>query len=461
MSGRAPRRFAALAALALVLALGGAACSLDKAGVVREPYRQVVVPKVFDQVMDARSGDGVLRAGVKVVDVTPYDREAWIAGFGQMRKSHGVLDPVTARILYLDDGREAVVLIALDLVGMVRADVNRLRSLITANHPHRITVISTHNHEGPDPVGFWGPGLFAPVQRGVDEDWFAKTLQATAQGVNDAIAAAQPVQIATGVTEVDDEWSTNMWFEHGAGPIDRRMNVLRLETLDGRALATVANWACHAETLLAGPKISADFPGRFYKYCEQTGGGVGIFYNGALGGMISPRIARFDLRATYKDYDGRVAWMDRLGERLAVLANQAVADVPRQTDARLARKWGEVTIPVRNGLFVTMFRTGVLGAEAQALRGHSLISEVSWLKVGDAQFAFVPGEAFPDLGKKLKAAMPFAKAPFVVGLANDELAYMMMPDQWLDSTYSYEKTMSTGRYTGQRVFDAFIDLLAD
>jgi len=437
------------------------ACSLQKNGVVREPYRPLTVPKDFDAVMAARPHDGVFRAGVSVVDITPYDRLAWIAGFGQGRKSDGVLDPVTARILFLDDGNEAVVFIVLDVVGMLNSEVKLLRARITDRHPRRIQVIATHNHEAPDTMGYWGPGLLLPVANGIDRDWLDKSMQSIALGVNEALAQAQPVRLALGHAVVEDKWSSNIWFPHPTGPIDRRLEVMRLENMDGRPLATIANWACHAETLLDNPMISADFPGRFYRAVERRGGGTGIFLNGALGGMISPTISRFDERKKYKDLDERVAWMDAFGDRLAELAIAAVEQAPREENPTIALATGEVKVPVRNGMIMMMAKAGIFSREGRKVEGRHFVTEITWLRIGGAQLALVPGEPFPRLGMMLKEAMPYAASPMVVGLANDELGYLPMPDQWEDPMYRYETSVCLGKYTAQIIYDGMLDLLPD
>jgi hypothetical protein len=438
-----------------------AACSLAKPGVAPERFRAVDVPRLLDDAMAARRTDGVLLAGVRVVDITPDDRHAWIAGFAQMRKSQGVLDPITARIVYLDDGREAVVLISLDLIGLGNSEVNRLRGLITHDHPRRVHVSSTHNHEGPDTIGYWGPGLLVPLQSGLDRDWLDKSFQAIALGVNEAIRGARPARLAVGGIEVEPAWSSNIWFPHGEGPIDRRLSVIRLETLDGAPLATIGNWACHGETLLgANVQLSADFPGRFSKYVEARGGGTGVFFSGALGGMISPTICRFEKRREYKDVAKRIAWMDQMGDRLAELALQAVKDARRDERPRLAVRSVDVTIPLDNQLFKIMARTHILPTAGRRVQPNAFHSEVGLVKIGGAHLALVPGEAFPSVGRALKDAMLFADEPMVIGLANDELAYIMQPREWDDPRYRYETSMSCGPQTGRLVYEAFLAALA-
>lgn len=428
-------------------------------GVAMEQYAPADLPHLFDRVMQERRQDGVLLAGVETVDITPYDRKVWIAGFGPGRKSRGVRDPISARICYLDDGQEAVVLITMDVVGLLNQDVNRIRGLVTAKHPRRIQVIATHNHQGPDTMGYWGPGLLFPVDRGVDEDWMAKTIQAVALGVNRAIRSAQPVRIAFGSIEMESGWSTNLWFPEGEGPNDREISVMRLEKNGGEPLATVVNWACHAESLLSQNKISADFPGYFYEACKKSGGGTGIFLPGALGGMITTRINRYELRRQYRQTEKRVAWAKKLGQRLADFAFKALEDQPRLDQAPIAISSRDLRIPMENWLFRVVVDNGILCVDDRVVEDKTFVTETSVLRIGPATFAMAPGEPFPSIGMKLKKAMPADQTHFVVGLANDELAYMMLPEEWEDDHYNYERSMSCGPQTGRLVLDSLLALL--
>jgi len=446
--------------LLLLLLASLSACSYDMEirGVQMQPYVPAPLPHLFDEAMAAPRHDGVLLAGAQMLDITPYDRKAWLAGFGPGRKSRGVLDPVYAHILYLNDGRNATVLIALDIVGIMNPDVNRLRSLITAKYPHNIQGIATHNHQGPDTIGYWGPGLLIPVDRGVDQDWFDKTMQAIALSVNDAIRTAQPARLAFGDAMVDPQWSSNLWFDHDQGPKDDQLGVLRVETLDGKALATVINWACHAESLLHNNKISADFPGRFYKHCAAKGGGVGIFLANASGGMVTAYPCRWEQRKHY-DLEKRIAWADQLGEYLYDTAAASVRDVPRVSGAKINLKHSSLAVPMRNPLFRVAADNGIIRTDDRGHDRKQFNTELNVLDLGPCTFAFVPGEPFPSLGKILKDAMPRSKPPFVVTLANDELAYMMTEEEWNDSHYRYERSMSCGREAGPLVTEALVALI--
>ena len=87
-------------------------------------------------------------------------------------------------------------------------------------------------------------------------------------------------------------------------------------------------------------------------------------------------------------------------------------------------------------------------------------SEVDRIDVGDAQIITVPGEIFPDLGKKIKLMMA-GKINFILGLANDELGYIMFPKYFDIKDFSYETTMSPGKNTGLIVEENAVKLLKE
>jgi len=286
-----------------------------------------------------------------------------------------------------------------------------------------------------------------------------KALQSIALAVNDAVDRAQPAKIAFGYSEVEPGWSTNLWFPEGQGPIDRWMGVIRLEKQNGEALATIVNWACHAETLLDQHRLSGDFPGYFYESCHARGGGMGMLLQGSLGGMITGLPNRWELRSQYRQTEKRVAWAKQLGEHLALIANEAVDGAPRLSQAPIRLQTADLEVPMHNFLFRVAVDNGILRVGDRNTHDRVFQTEVSTLDLGPATFAMLPGEPFPSLGKLLKAAMPWAKPPFVVGLANDELAYMMTPEEWEDDHYGYERSVSCGPQTGQLVIDALLALL--
>src|SRR5262249_55065742 len=106
-----------------------------------------------------------LRAGFAETDITPElgTKPVHLAGFGQNRKATGVHDPLKARAVVLQHGERKLALVSIDLIGFFHAHVEHLRTKLPGYT--YVLVSSTHNHEGPDTLGLWGPN---PFTSGVD-----------------------------------------------------------------------------------------------------------------------------------------------------------------------------------------------------------------------------------------------------------------------------------------------------
>ena len=105
----------------------------------------------------------VLEAGFGEVDITPAigRKPVYLAGFGQNRKATKVHDPITARAVVLGHGKDRVALVSADVVGLFLPSVERVRAKLPGFK--YVLVSATHNHEGPDTLGLWGP---SPLKSG-------------------------------------------------------------------------------------------------------------------------------------------------------------------------------------------------------------------------------------------------------------------------------------------------------
>ena len=121
---------------------------------------------------------GPLRAGVCAVDITPispslvdeyeaafgvpgevnHTDPVYIAGFGNDRQATGYNDQIWARGTVVDGSDGRVAIVSVDLIGYFNAEVETIRSLIDPEADiDYVVVSSTHQHEGPDTIGIWGP----------------------------------------------------------------------------------------------------------------------------------------------------------------------------------------------------------------------------------------------------------------------------------------------------------------
>ena len=115
-----------------------------------------------------------LRAGAAKSVITPdiHAGPVFMAGYDQNRVATRVHDDLYARCLALGTGDQILVVCAADLIGLFLDDVVKIRETVKTQAPEvtRVIVASTHDHEGPDTMGLWGPG---PLQSGIDEKYMA------------------------------------------------------------------------------------------------------------------------------------------------------------------------------------------------------------------------------------------------------------------------------------------------
>ncbi len=135
-------------------------------------------------------------------------------------------------------------------------------------------------------------------------------------------------------------------------------------------------------------------------------------------------------------------------------------------------------------------RLGVAASLLQQLRvpiGEDIRTELNVITLGPAQFITIPGELYPELAiggipSPPDPAVDFPDAPpeppliklmqgqykFIIGLANDELGYLLPKSQWdvqVPYAYGYTKppygeVLSPGPDAAPRIAEAYRELLA-
>jgi hypothetical protein len=96
-----------------------------------------------------------------------------------------------------------------------------------------------------------------------------------------------------------------------------------------------------------------------------------------------------------------------------------------------------------------------------------ITTEVNLIKIGDLWLATVPGEMLPKLGLQLKAWMKEAgaKVAGVIGLANDEVGYILPTEDFkypwnpFNPGKHYEETNSISKEIAPKVMSALSELL--
>ncbi len=383
-----------------------------------------------------------LIVGAAKVDLTPKrSKGQYIAGYMPNKRSNGLGGPITGRVLFIDDGKTSLALVSVDFIGLMNDRVWDIRhKLSRQGNQLDLLVASTHNHEGPDTMGLWGPAMLymIPTGSGVDEGYMNRVENDLARAVTQAAINAKPARLYASSVQVPDGINENL---HKPGYKDNEMTVLQARGLDGSTIGTLVNYACHAEFLgQNNAMMHHDFPGYIYPKLEANEGGVAVFMNGALGGMIAPAMPHWT--ENYVSIRRRRA--EKAGLILADTASQSLKIAVEIKPEEISIKRRLIKFPLENDGFQYLAKMGIMN---RINRNNTLYSETWRIDIGQLTMVSVPGEILPALGFDIKEMMP-AKYKMIFGLANDEIGYIMDSDNWQESLYSYERTVSLGSKTG-------------
>ncbi len=422
---------------------------------------------------DAPPADG-LRVGFGNVDVTPdlAKKPVYIAGFGKNRKATKVHDPLMARAVVLAHKDQKIAFVSVDVVGIFHDVVERAR--LRLKGVTYLCVSSTHNHEGPDTIGMWGPNLFTT---GVDPDY----IQQLEDGIVAAVEKADKALVGVHQTRLGSARDADLVHD-SRQPIVKHDELTAMQFLDakGKTLGVISTWNCHPETLDSkNTEISADFVYATVKYLEDKFQSPVVYLTGTVGGLLS------NLSVVVKDDQGKplangtFEKTERYGQSVGKLTEKALAAgrIAKVTPFLIQRR--EIYLPIDNNGYMLGFRLGVLKRNAYGWSGDisksapidkedpkqrmAAKTEIARLRLGELDIAAIPGEIYPELvlGKYQEPADPAADfpdaplephiyekldAPFrmIVGLANDELGYIIPKRQWDEkSPFCY------GRKSGQ------------
>jgi hypothetical protein len=177
-----------------------------------------------------------------------------------------------------------------------------------------VLLCASHTHHGPVlELDDW-PTKENPYTRDLEKRLAELVLQAAKK--------CRPARL--GVTSKDISFNRNRHSKRNDRPVDSELIVVRIETLAGKTIAHLVNFAAHPTMLPRDlNEFSADFPGALAQAVEEATGGVCLFLQGACGDLSpnslgAPRHEEFGKRLA-----GEVLAMNReidcpLGESAAL-----------------------------------------------------------------------------------------------------------------------------------------------
>lgn len=392
-------------------------------------------------------------AGVARTVITPdlARGPVWLAGYQQGRRATDVHDDLEVRALLLRCKRRGVALVAVDLIGLFYDDVLAIRQAL-ADVPGAdelsLIVAATHTHSGPDTLGLWGRDT---ESRGADDAYLACVRQAVVKAVVEAMANLRPARLRAGQVEAGDLVTRSRLprVTHGT------LTALRIEEAPGSSpIATVILWGAHPEILTPdNTLISADFPGALRGAVEADGGGLAIYFSGALGAQSPHGGPIWDLDPNQPAPEAGFRKAKLLGAELARRVRHGLQAAPDLPAEPIEVRTRELSLPVTNPQFLRLREMGLI-RRSISFHGREerprLRTEANLIRVGDVALIAVPGEIYPELvrGGIQNPQEPAADFPgamreepplldlvpgrvkAVLGLANDELGYIIPKSQW-------------------------------
>ncbi|MBI3013025.1 MAG: neutral/alkaline non-lysosomal ceramidase N-terminal domain-containing protein [Elusimicrobia bacterium] len=368
----------------------------------------------------------------------------WLAGYQNGRFAQGVHDDLWARAWVVTLDKTTVLFVSLDLIGYLFDEVAFLKEEISSRWgmaPGNIFIASTHTHGGPDTIGLWGEG-----GSGKNPEYMISLRKKILKCVENAVKSRRPAKIAF----ARNHFGNPIYDARPPRVINDLLLSLRAVDDQNHTIATVVNYAMHAEVLDGRNRlVTADYPGVLREDLEKHFGGVSLFFAGDIGGMQTPKVL-FHTFFTCR----------RVGH---FLSRRVISSLEKSEPAsvnRLEVRSKKVLFPIENPRFLGAIQNGLFGETDRLVERENdkifLPSDVALIRLGPAQFGTIPGEAFPEVGRRIRDRLR-TDYPFLLGLCNNEIGYIVPEEEW--DEHGYEETMSLGPKTSELLLNFFQSVL--
>jgi hypothetical protein len=438
-----------------------------------------------------------LEVGFSKSDATPKigNKPVYIAGFGHNRKAEGISDPIFIRAMVFQAEGKKYAFVVADLIGLFKDQVDEIRSEL--KDFENVMFSCTHSHEGPDTLGLWGP---SPLQSGTDPDYMLFLQKTAVSTVREAAKNLTPCDAEIAAVSIPE------LLHDGRPPIVKMDELLTLKfnkVNTKTALGVVLFWHCHPETLGSGnKKISSDFVGYTVKEIMKHTQAEAMVFTGAVGGLMTSLKVPIKNEQDQNLNDGTYEKTERYGKLLADASLNSLKKGKSISLTPIVVRKKEILLPVDNPMYRLAKQLGVFKREIfdwdLQLNKHAGLnqreekhpaakSEVSIITLGELGIGCIPGEIYPELLLGKVSEKPEKEADYqdavtevdwfqkwkipyktVIGLANDEIGYILPKKQWDEKppfaygskSAPYGEINSLGPDTAFFIANAFNELLS-
>jgi len=410
-----------------------------------------------------------LLLGTAQADITP-PLGTYLMGYSLPdRFADAIDDPLFARVLAFEQGDCQAALVVLDLC--ILSDDERVAVVdhiatqlgIPAEH---IIVGTIQTHSAPSTLTAWG---WSKKDTAYLEEAMPKVVEAAARAWEDR----EPVSFGVGTGRSDAGINRREIKEDGTvrlglnpfGAYDPELTVLRFETDDGTK-AVLVNYGAHPTTRSSvSTAVSRDFPGVVVDAVEDCVGGMAVFVTGVVGD-VAPR-------CTVREAVGS----SEIGLLLAREAMRVFPNIQCSPGPKLDVLYREMELPLApltpreeaQARLVELKDASDWGMEA-AERAHYRAVIEEWdkgdikttqsyqqrlLRIGQTVIVPMPGEAFAEIGLRIKAASPFAHT-LIASTTNGSFGYLPTREAYARGSYETQVNRALGTYLLDEKIDDFL-----
>jgi hypothetical protein len=398
----------------------------------------------------------------------------WIAGFGTNRPAQGVNDPQWARAIALRNNGVTLVMVTIDSIGIFHNEYVTIRkSVDPALDVDHIMFSATHSHEVADTMKIWSGntrirGLAIPIF-GFDQGYVDFLQAQTKDAIEEAVRNLAPADMHCAQVAIDPEgfvrdsrkpiiMDDNMYLFHFTKPGTEE------------TIATFVNWGNHPEAAGSrNPLLSSDFPHWLREGVEKgvpepNGapglGGMCLYFQGQVGGLMTQLGIAVPHRDGIQQFkEDSLEKAESQGYNLALVALQTLRTpelVWKNENPRIAVA-ASTAFAGMTGHYKLAILLGLIHEGYHFGKGAK--TEMNAIRIGDVSILAVPGEIYPEIIEGGVEALPGrdfdiapvevpplrefmqarAKMGLVIGLANDEIGYILPKTQWdVEAPFVYD-----------------------
>ena len=394
----------------------------------------------------------------------------WMAGFQNKRAAQGVKDDLMAVAVVIDDGQTRIGIISADTIGLMRKFVLRGREDVPEEWGlDYIMVHATHNHEGPDTQGLWGPSF---LKSGVDDDYMEQLKRDFISTLKMAIDNLEPAEMNLALIPTNP--LTPIKDKRKPIVIDDDIRAILFNRPDGSVIGSLINFGIHVE--LAWDKnleLTADVAGYLRKGISE-----GIYYDDHVLKKMITKPSHTKAR-TY-------------GYSLANSVIEAfhAGDFEQSPEPSITVYSTEIELGLENFMLTLGTLLGVIDTDPKFSLTPPFVrylSEAAFIKIGDASITGVPGELYPEIavggienpeGADFEMApqeVPYLRSQYseklnlMVNLANDSIGYIIPKSEWDneapwiygETEETYGEVVSLGPSTAPEIHENIIKLIEE